>query len=561
MSELFTSSNLVFKKKDTFACVYNNRTGWYIPGNEGLWRFLESFQYGREIEPQERESDLKLDKLLTELTRHRYLLSERGSELSEYLAFYPTWTNYTVYYHGEGGTDVAIPRIGAMGGIDFEIITIRGFSEGLWNLCDGSRTVSEIIGILAKEKGESYGTVKRKVLEWMKEWTSIDVQILRLLPAPISSYSETPSQLITPAPFLAALKASTAKLAEDVKKYHITGIHEGYDQFERVESTLSHIYRKPHSILGGKSYGEALLSRLMERKSFESNCRILEVGGGHGDISKDILLTLKNKKPGVYSNIAYVIYDLAPRLIQSQQSLHREHGTCVEHIHGDGEQLALADASIDIVLSNEVIADFSTPEMTIHEVKELPKRYGIPIKKDILDSLKNAPDSFRLNLGALRLLKEVARVLKPGGLGIITEYGFEDRLPFLAKHLDHAEYSVNFMHMLSVANALGLDVELTDAFRFLNFRSDVELITHPSFQAAFRILEKNDIHLPNLVYTTELFQDQLGDTADSFENIEFVECQREPIEIVKVLIFTKPLINKNHEAPKKVKSGQSKTPL
>ncbi len=548
MSELFTSSNLVFKKKDTFACVYNNRTGWYFPGSEGLLRFLESFQYGREIDAQERESDPKLDKLLTELTRHRYLLSERGRELSEYLNFYPMRTNYTVYYHGEGGTDVAIQRKGISREVDFEVITIKGFGEALWNLCDGSRTVSDIIGILAKETRENYGTVKRRALDQMREWTSIDVQILRLLPSSISSYSGIPSQLNTPPPFQPTIKTSTSKFAGDVKEYHITGIHEGYDQFERVESTLSHIYRKPHSILGGKSYGEALLSRLVERISLESNCRILEVGGGHGDISKDILLTLKNEKPGMYPNIAYIIYDLAPRLIESQRRLHREHGTSVKHIHGDGEQLALADASIDIVISNEVIADFQTPEMTIQEVKELPKRYGIPINKQILDSLKNAPVSFRLNLGALRLLKEVERVLKPGGLGIITEYGFEDRLPFLAKHLDHAEYSINFSHMLDVANALGLDVELTDAFRFLNFRADVELITHPSFQAAFRILEKNDVHLPNLVYTSELFQYQLGDKADSFENVEFVECRREPIEIVKVLLFTKPLKDLNNKS-------------
>ncbi len=547
MSELFTSSNLVFKKKDTFACVYNNRTGWYFPGSEGLWTFLESFQYGREIEPQERDSDPKLDKLLTELTRHRYLLSERGRELSEYLNFYPMRTNYTVYYHGEAGTDVAIQRKGALGEVDFEVTTIKGVGETLWNLCDGSRTVSDSIGILAKETGENYGAVKRKVLERMKEWTSIDLQILRLLPASISSYSEIPPQLNTIAPFLPALKTSTTKFAEDVKEYHVTGIHEGYDQFERVESTLSHIYRKPHSILGGKSYGEALLSRIIKRISLERDCRILEVGGGHGDISKDILLTLKNKKPDVYPSIAYIIYDLAPRLIESQRRLHKESGTSVKHIHGDGEELALADASIDIILSNEVIADFQTPELTMQEVKELPKKYGIPINKQILESLKNTPDGFRINLGAFRLLKEVERVLKPGGFAIITEYGFEDRLPFLAKHLDHAEYSVNFMHMTSVANALGLDVELTDAFRFLNFHADVELITHPSFQAAFRILENNGVHLPNLVYTKELFQDQLGDKADSFENVEFVKCRKEPIEIVKVLICTKPLINKDNQ--------------
>jgi ubiquinone/menaquinone biosynthesis C-methylase UbiE len=540
MSELFLNQDLEFKKKETFSYVYNNRTGWFFPGGEWLWKFLESFRYGRKIVAQERNSDPMLEKLLHELMKHRYLLSEMGTEFREYLDFYPTRTLYTVFYRHDIGTDVAIQRKGRHGEVDYDIVTLKGLSKALWDLCDGSKKLRDIINILTEKTEESYAITKSRVFGLMKDWTSLSMQIIRMLPEPLSNYSVVPSQLLVPAPFLPSLKAPASRKAKDVRKYYIKGITDAYRQFESVESTLSHIYRIPHPILDGKSYGEALLLRILEMKSIEMGCRILEIGGGYGDISKDILEGLSKEKPELSHRLTYIVYDLSPELIYSQRRLHEKAGTHVEHILGDAQNLAVANASVDIALSNEAIADFATPEMTIREVNEIPKKYGIPLTRQFMDSLTNAPERFRLNLGAFRLLKEIERVLKPGGLAIITEYGYQDKLPSRAEHLDHEEYSIHFGHMVAVANALGLKVEITDAFRFLGFRTDVELITHPSFQAAFRILEHNGIHLPNIVYTKELFYEQLGERADFFENIQFVKCRKEPIEIVKVLICTKP---------------------
>ncbi|MFQ5816283.1 MAG: class I SAM-dependent methyltransferase, partial [Candidatus Hydrothermarchaeaceae archaeon] len=238
--------------------------------------------------------------------------------------------------------------------------------------------------------------------------------------------------------------------------------------------------------------------------------------------------------------------DLSPELIKTQRKLHEEAGVQAQHIHGDAERLAVSDVSVDIIISNEVIADFSTPEFGLKDVERSIEEFGIPASEELVRSLRDAPDRFRLNLGAFRLLKEVERVLKPGGIAIITEYGYEDQLPSRAQHLDHDEYTIHFGHLVSIARALGLKARLTDAYGFLKFRSNLELITHASYEAAFRLLEHNGMHLPNIVYTRELLREQLGEKADYLRNIRFIRVtdepmDRAPIEIVKVLICEKPI--------------------
>ncbi len=540
MPKLFLNQDIIFKKREGHYYVYNNHTGSLFYGKKELWKFLKSFRTGQELEAlKQKPSFTKWEKLLPNLIGTKYLLYDSGGEIELYLDFFPTRTYYTVYYRYEEGTDIAIYRIGPHGDPDFEILTLKGTAKELWDLCNGNNTVHQLIAYFSEKTGGNYNDTKQDIFEKMTEWTSLDAQILKLLPQSLLTYDTVPPHIISPAPFIPLLKVSAPKQARDTRRYHICEIEEGYHQFERVESTLAHIYRVPHPLLGGKTYGEAFLIRLLELKPMEKGSRILEIGGGHGDVSKEILVKLKETKPEIFSTLAYILYDLSPQLIKSQRRLHKEAGVHVEHIHGDAEFLALEDDSIDIIFSNEVIADFLTPELTLKEVKKLPDKYGIPINQDFLDTLKDAPKRFRLNLGAFLLLKEIQRVLKPGGIAVITEYGDPDRLPFLAEHLDHAEYTIHFGQMVTIAKELGLKVRLLDALKFLDFQLDVELITHPSFQAAFRILEHHGIYLPNINYTKELFREQIEEKADSMKNIQFAKATKEHIEMVKFLICEK----------------------
>lgn len=521
MVKLYLNRSVFYKSKKSFSCIYHNVTGWYYPCKPDFWKTLQSYKGGREVEPQ------NLTPALSELVRTKFLIPKKTISPREYLGFYPIRVPGTVCYERGNSIDVAVERKGAHGEIDFDVVRLEGAAAEIWNFCNGNHSLAEISGELSQSDAE--------IIKIISEWTSVENQLVRLLFLLPSQLKKPPQQLIYKAPFLLQKTAATPH-AEDVHRYHLETIKDGTEQFDRIESTVSHLYRAPHPILDGRSYGQAFLKNLREEKEVEPGCTILEVGGGMGSVSTDIMVELK--KEG--TSAEYIIYDLSPGLIQSQKKMHSEKGVLAHHILGNGEMLALKDESIDIALSNEVVADFNTPEVKTSEVQDYLFDHEIPMTKDFFNPYKGAPESVRVNLGAFQLLKELMRVLKPGGLAVITEFGYQDRLPFRAGHLDHAEYSIQFSQMISVAAALGFNLYLTDAFDFLGFRSDIKLITAFSYQAAYRIMEHLGVYLPNMTYTAEMLKAELGSNYEGFRGLGFVDVNKDPFKVVKFLVCHKP---------------------
>lgn len=521
MDKYYLNRDVTYKSRDTFSCIYHKTTGWYYPCKADFWKQLQTYRHGRELALDDASSAFR------ELIESRFLIEKKISLPEEFSEFYAVRMPQTVYYQDKGGIDVAVERKGPHDETDFDTLKLRGMSVKLWTLSDGTKTVQTI-------SSELKSTVK-EVISLLKEWTAIENQILRMIPRPVSELKTPPPQFIYKAPFLKK-KAKAKKPAEDVHRYHLETIKDGTEQFDKIESTVSHLYRTPHPILGWKSYGQALYASITQEKTIESDMKLMEIGGGAGNVSADIMLELKKDR----IEADYIIYDLSPALINSQRELHRERGVQAQHINGNGEALAIADSKIDIALSNEVIADLHTPLVETDNVKEFLFDHEIPMSEDFFRWYIGAPEKVRVNLGAFQLLKELYRVLTPGGLAVISEFGYQDRLPFRAGHLDHPEYSIQFSQMISVAASLGFGVYLTDIYDFLGFREDVKLIDTYSYQAALRILEQNDLYLPNITYSEEMLNKQLGEKAKRFRGISFVEAQKDPFKIVKLLVCRKP---------------------
>jgi ubiquinone/menaquinone biosynthesis C-methylase UbiE len=521
MVKFYLNREVFFKSKKTFSSVYHRGTGWYYPCKPDFWKTLQTYKSGRAIESQ------KMTPALAELVTNKFLIQKKTLTSKDYLDFYPLKVPGIVYYEKDDSIDVAIERKGAHGEIDFDVTTLDGKAAALWKMSDGSMSLGEILSGLSVPSDEIFGI--------LRDWTSLENQMARLLPLPKSGFQKAPPQLIYKAPFLPQ-KTAPKPHADDVHKYHLKTIKDGTEQFDRIESTVSHLYRAPHPILDWKTYGQKLYASIKQEKEIESGITILEIGGGAGNVSADILGELE--KEG--KEASYLIYDLSPALIRSQQKLHKKRGVKAKHINGNGEILALSDESIDIALSNEVIADFHTPEVATKDVQDFLFDREIPMTNEFFNSYDGAPDSVRVNLGAFQLLKELYRVLKPGGLAVVTEFGYQDRLPFRASHLDHAEYSIQFNQMISVAAALGFNLYLTDAFDFLGFRSDVKLISGFSYQAAYRIMENQGVYLPNMTYTEDLLKKELGEKSERFSGLQFVDVNKDPFKIVKVLVCHNP---------------------
>ncbi|MES4786825.1 MAG: hypothetical protein C4294_14500, partial [Nitrospiraceae bacterium] len=57
------------------------------------------------------------------------------------------------------------------------------------------------------------------------------------------------------------------------------------------------------------------------------------------------------------------------------------------------------------------------------------------------------PQEFIFNLGPIRFVAELWRVLRPGGRAILIEFGVEEGWPTPVKLPGHTEYEVQYSHL------------------------------------------------------------------------------------------------------------------
>ena len=206
-------------------------------------------------------------------------------------------------------------------------------------------------------------------------------------------------------------------------------------RFDEVECTVSHLLRLPHPALGGRRYGEALLQGLSARGLAPNRTGVLEIGGGAGHLAE----AAWRGEAGAFTQARWTSLDLSPALARAQQrrvleaSQPRGPHRRWSGLRADALELPLRSGSLDgLVLANEVIAD-------------LPVEAG-------------------RNTGAIALVRELARVLRPGGAAVLTEFGGDfapGPVQLLASGGDgeHVEWSIDFRQLRAAASEEGLAVE------------------------------------------------------------------------------------------------------
>lgn len=203
-------------------------------------------------------------------------------------------------------------------------------------------------------------------------------------------------------------------------------------RFDEVECTISHLLRFPHPALGGRRYGEALLQGISSRGMGPGRSGVLEIGGGAGHIAE----AAARGNAGAFTRSRWTALDLSPALIAAQRrrALAEDLAPAARPpwsgVRGDALELPLRSRCIDgLVLANEVIAD-------------LPVANG-------------------RSAGAIRLVRELARVLAPGGSAVLTEFGgdFDPspvRLLGAFGQGEHVEWSIDFRQLRAAALESGL---------------------------------------------------------------------------------------------------------
>jgi SAM-dependent methyltransferase len=206
-------------------------------------------------------------------------------------------------------------------------------------------------------------------------------------------------------------------------------------RFDEVECTVSHLLRFPHPALGDRRYGEALLQGLGARGVGPGYSGVVEIGGGAGHLAE----AAWRGDAGPFSRARWTAIDLSPSLLAAQRRRAQETSQPGGRhprwsgVRADCLDLPLASRSIDgLVLANEVIAD-------------LPVESG-------------------RNTGAVRLIAELARVLRTGGAALLTEFG-GDFAPGPVRLLgafaegEHVEWSIDFRQLRAAAALAGLLVK------------------------------------------------------------------------------------------------------
>jgi hypothetical protein len=142
------------------------------------------------------------------------------------------------------------------------------------------------------------------------------------------------------------------------------------------------------------------------------------------------------------------------------------------HFQQNATEFDLPDHTFDLIMSNEVIADFPVASVQRNSGNEFKGEGASYVEKYDL-SVEGAPDSFVVNSGAFRFIERAWKHLRPGGTFIVTEYGAADRYAARSYNLNHDEFTIHFGHLAACAAKVGFQYSLLTLKQFLNFDDDV----------------------------------------------------------------------------------------
>ncbi|MSP92702.1 MAG: methyltransferase domain-containing protein [Myxococcales bacterium] len=453
---------------------------------------------------------------------HRILVAPATDERAAVLDGYPIRGPWIVVHHVEPDRAVAYvsrgfgpepwaqPRAEELAGADLT----------LWRNLDGERSARELAELVAVQTPMDRTTARRHVLATLARWTHPDHQLARLLLRPHSALRTLPAYATSTMPYApfdqpADAAATPQGGARDLTDYHSFSIADAELQFEELETTMSHLFADPHPALRHRTWAAALVDAAVARGWLRpGHATSVEVGGGTGRFAEGWVRALRDRHPHLEPDAACTVIELSPVLHAAQARRLTPWGPRFRSTLGHAEALALPDASVDLLVCNEVIADLRLglidPELLAGDADALAdvRRYGL--------DLAGAANPVAIQVGAARLIEQLARVLRPGGVAVLTEFGAERQTPIESTHLDHAEWSVHFGHLIQVARCLGLGAHLEPVAALVGLDGAVPVLatTRTQFRNLRALLAAHGIALPKRAMTPPEFRARCRDRID-----------------------------------------------
>ncbi len=354
--------------------------------------------------------------------------------------------------------------------------TLDPYAAALFLAADGTRTLAEIYASLSPEAGVG-PLANRKFREAVEFLTRPARQLIKFT-RDLSDLDDpySPCNIVPRNMYLSRKAAPNG--AEGVIDFHLLGIDNASWEFDFVEPTINHGFRFPSEALGGLDFGgrfcvSTLRPDVLPRLGESDRLEVLEVGGGTGTFARSFIAQA-NRTSGLSLN--YHILDLSPVLMESQSEQLAGLSRPLQHFQQDATEFDLPGRNFDLIISNEVIADF--PVAPVNRIRndigsckwDGP---GVSYLEKYDLAAEDAPDSFLINIGALRFLERAWEHLAPGGTFIVTEYGSESAYPVQAYHLNHEEFSIHFGHLQKCAQRIGFKSRLLTLRDFLEIDDQI----------------------------------------------------------------------------------------
>ena len=504
--------------------LFHRLTGELVETTENVRSLLSVIKQGRRLafvlEDAARSGDAGLQ---VRRMVERKLLVEAGADhfasLTDYLVVRPL-QNPALTYRADNGR-VLLARMSMA-----ELVYSRapnerpqifeeeltGAAAKLFLAADGTRTLQELYAELRPDgPGVDNDQEFRAAIDFLTEF---ERQLIKFAPAnadlnhPFLPFNTVPRNLYHAAKWGAGDDASRES---DINAFHREGIDDAAWEFDVLEPTVNHALRFPSKVLGGHDYGARFCAAIMSELHSElEEISVLEVGGGIGTFAKSFINEAQDS-----TKLQYHILELSPTLLAAQQRTLSDAGVSIEHFQQDATEFNLAEHQFELIIANEVIADFAVAPV---EKKAAPNGLqfdgeGASDVQKYQLSVDDAADRFLLNSGVFRFMERAWLHLRPGGTLVMSEYGGESAYPVESFHLNHAEYSIHFGHVTECARRIGFEPALKKLSEFLAIDDNVSVLNgrEEHLMCLGHLLAKHEKELPFALFSEADFMTRYGE--------------------------------------------------
>jgi phospholipid N-methyltransferase len=527
--------------------VSHRLTGEILEPNQRVRALLLAAQAGTPISLD--PDNLKLlgpdGAQLSQLIHQNFLTPDGNDPLAPFLNYYVArpMQNPALVYRANGDAwlvhtsmvqQVYSPRKGELPAVSEE--KLPAIVAAIFELADGAKTLQEIFHFLRESKDAPI-LEDREFRDALDFLTSQERQLIKLtqraddLADPYRPVNTVPRNLYHSSRWTGD-PANTA--ADPIIAFHQSGIEEAAWEFDLIEPTVNHALRFPSETLGGLDYGArfcraTLRPEMVSALGKSDRLEVLEVGGGTGTFARSFLHEVERLQETVLKGVAlnYHILDLSPALMESQQKILSSLLPAARHFQQDATQFNLPGRDFDLIVSNEVIADFpmasvqrasanssenANPEALANGASRWQGEGVYYLEKYDLWTA-DAPENFLVSSGAFQFIERCWEHLRPGGTLVVSEYGATQRYPVQSVHLNHDEYSIHFGHLAACAAKVGFACRLVTLKQFLDLDDEVPVLNgrEEHILCLNQVLQKFGIVLPYAIISRNEFEKQLQD--------------------------------------------------